>query len=223
MSGVAAVAFDVMDTLLTDPFRRALQAGTGLDLTELSRRRSPGLWPAFERGELDEAEFWAGFAADGIPCDADAFHRVRRGGTAWIPGMAELLAELDGLVLRVTASNYPVWIDELATGILAGHLDDVIASTHLGSRKPDRRFYERLLARLELPASSVLFVDDREENVEGAGQLGIASHRFVDVASLRVWLTQQGVDVSDETRIERDLPGGDPPQDGDLSPASRQF
>lgn len=195
MSVVTAVAFDVMDTLLTDPFHRALRVGTGLDLTELSRRRSPGLWPAFERGELDEEEFWAGFVADGIPCDPDAFHRVRRGGTAWIPGMAELLAELEGQVWRVTASNYPVWIDELAAGVLAGHLDEVIASTHLGSRKPDRVFYERLLSRLELPASSVLFVDDREENVDGATEFGIASHHFIDVPTLRAWLAQHGIDL----------------------------
>lgn len=222
MTRIAAIAFDVMDTLLTDPFRKALQAGTGLGLAELTERRSPHLWPAFERGELDEAAFWDGFAADGIPCDEEAFHRVRRQGTDWIPGIDELLDELAGRVRRVTASNYPIWIDELAVGVLAGRIDEVIASTHLGARKPDAVFYERLLHRLGLPTSAVLFVDDRQENVDSARELGIASHRFVDAATLRAWLAQHGVDVRGETRIERELAGCDPPQHGDLAPPARE-
>lgn len=219
---IEAVAFDVMDTLLTDPFRVALEAATGLGVADLRRRRSPGLWPAFERGELDEEAFWAGFAADGIPNDPGAFHRVRREGTRWIQGMDVLLDDLADRVHRVTASNYPVWIEELAVGVLHGRLDEVVASTHLGARKPDAAFYLRLLARLELPASAVLFVDDRPENVEGARELGIRSHRFVDVDGLRSWLAEHGLEVGGEAFVRGQLAGRQPPQHDDLPPARGQ-
>ncbi len=217
---VRAIAFDVMDTLLTDPFRDALRAATGLTLTELSRRRRPGLWPAFERGEIDEDEFWAAFTADGIPCDPAAFHRTRRAGTGWITGMPPLLDELDGRLRRVTASNYPVWIHEVADEHLGDRLDEVIASYHLGARKPEPAFYHGLLERLELPPAAVLFVDDRAENVDGARELGISAHRFVDAATLRVWLREHGVDVVGEPVVDVELSGGDPPQCDDLGPVS---
>jgi len=190
---IRAIAFDVMDTLLSDPFREALLAATGLELAELARRRDPAVYPAFERGELTEAEYWDHHTALGVAIDPDAFHRVRRAGTQWLDGMRELLLELEGRVLRVTASNYPVWIEELAVGPLAGVTDQVLASHHLGARKPDPAFYLELLARVDLEPAEVAFVDDREENVAGALAVGMPSHRFAGAAPLRAWLDELGV------------------------------
>lgn len=190
---IRAVAFDIMDTLLYDPFREALLAATGLSLAELRTRRDPALYPAFERGELTEEEYWARHRAAGLEVDPAAFHRVRRAGLSWLPGMQELVATLAGRVHRVTASNYPVWIEELAAGPLAGHLDEVLASHHLGVRKPEAAFYARLLARLDLPPHAVAFLDDREENVLAAEAAGLPAHRFVDAVTARAWLTELGV------------------------------
>ncbi len=190
---IQAVAFDVMDTLLSDPFREALFAATGLELAELARRRDPALYPAFERGELTEADYWAHHATLGVEVDPEAFHRVRRAGTRWLEGMRELLLELEGRVLRVAASNYPVWIEELAAGPLAGVTDRVLASHHLGARKPDAAFYRALLERVDLDASVVAFVDDREENVVGATAVGMPAHHFTGASALRGWLAELGV------------------------------
>ncbi len=190
---IQAIAFDVMDTLLSDPFREALLAATGLELAELARRRDAAVYPAFERGELSEAEYWAHHAALGVEVDPEAFHRVRRDGTRWLEGMRELLVELEGRVQRVTASNYPVWIEELAAGPLAGVTDRVLASHHLGARKPEPAFYLELLDRLALPAGAVAFVDDRQENVDGARAAGMPAHRFTGAAALRAWLAELGL------------------------------
>ncbi|MFP4233560.1 MAG: HAD-IA family hydrolase [Nitriliruptoraceae bacterium] len=188
---IRAIAFDVMDTLLYDPYREALQAALGeRPLTELRARRDPELYPAFERGEVTEEEYWAGHRAVGLELDPVAFHRVRRAGLRWLPGMRELLVGLAGQVHRVGASNYPVWIEELETGLLAGHLDQVLASHHLGVRKPDPAFYARLLDRLALPAGEVAFVDDREENVAAARAAGLVALRFEGAVGVRAWLSE---------------------------------
>jgi HAD superfamily hydrolase (TIGR01509 family) len=192
---IRAVAFDLMDTVLRDPFREALEAATELPLAELFARREPGIYPAFERGELDEVDYWAHYADAGIDADPEAFHRVRRAGIRWLPGMRALLDDLEGVVVRATASNYPIWVEELAENHLAGRFDHVIASCHLGARKPDAAFYERLLDALRLEPSEVLFVDDREDNVQGAEAVGIAAHRYVDAAPLRQWIRDHGVEV----------------------------
>lgn len=198
---IQVVAFDVMDTLLTDPFRAALEAGTGLTLAELLTRRDPAVYPAFERGELSEEDYWAHHAALGVEVDPAAFHAVRRAGTRWLPGMAALLADLEGRVRRVGASNYPVWIEELIAGPLAGQLDEVLASHHLGARKPDHAFYDRLLERLGCAPAEVAFVDDREVNVVAAREVGLAAYLVVgdglDAATgVRRWLVERGVPIT---------------------------
>jgi len=197
---IEVVAFDVMDTLLTDPFREALEAATGRDIGEILTRRDPEAYPAFERGEIDEEAYWGLHRVRGLEVDAAAFHATRRAGTRWLPGMRELVDTLAGSVLRVTASNYPVWIEELARGPLAGHLDHVLASHHLGIRKPDPAFYLALLERLDRSAGAVAFVDDREENVAAALSVGMPAHRFVDAGTLRAWLLDLGVAVGGPER-----------------------
>jgi HAD superfamily hydrolase (TIGR01509 family) len=192
---VRVVLFDVMDTVLVDPFREALEACTPLPLAELFERRDADLWPAFERGELDEAGYWAGWEAAGLPHDPAAFHAARRAGTRWVDGMPELLDALEGLVERVTASNYPVWIEELAVDHLEGRFERVVASHHLGVRKPDPVFFERLLDEVGAAPEETAFVDDREVNVRTAEHLGIRSHRFVDTPTLGRWLAELGLEM----------------------------
>lgn len=205
---VRVVLFDVMDTLLADPYREALAAATSVPLEELVQRRGPQLWPAFERGELTEEQYWAAWAEAGIAFDAEAFHATRRAGTRWLPGMAALLDALDGVVERVTASNYPVWIEELAEVHLAGRIDRVLASHHLGVRKPEPAFYERLLERVEVAPHEALFVDDRADNVAAAEAIGIVSHRFTDAPKLWTWLVHRGVASEADVRA----PGSDGPR-----------
>jgi FMN hydrolase / 5-amino-6-(5-phospho-D-ribitylamino)uracil phosphatase len=192
---VRVVAFDLMDTVVHDPFREALEAATGVGLAELFARRDPSVYPAFERGEIDEAAYWAHYAAAGVAVDPDAFHRVRRAGIRFLPGMAELLDELAGVVVRATASNYPIWVEDLYDDHLGGRIDRLIASCHLGVRKPDPAFFHRLIVTLQVGAEEVCFVDDREDNVEAARRAGLRAHHFGGVDRLRGWLADHGVAV----------------------------
>jgi FMN hydrolase / 5-amino-6-(5-phospho-D-ribitylamino)uracil phosphatase len=109
--------------------------------------------------------------------------------------MADLLDDLAGLVVRVTASNYPVWVEELARDHLGDRFERVIASYHLGVRKPARGFFDRLVEELDVAADEVCFVDDRHDNVEAARRAGLRAHRFVDATALRGWLADHGVPV----------------------------
>lgn len=182
-----------MDTLVRDPFREALRAASGMSLQELFEGRDLHAYPAFERGELTEDEYWATYDAAGIDMDVDAFHATRRAGYAWLPGMRELVREV-GLVCRVVvASNYSVWIRDLQQDHLDGVVEEVVASHQLGARKPDAAFYERLCARLGVAPGEVLLVDDRETNVEGAIAVGMPAVGFVDAPTLRRDLVSQGL------------------------------
>jgi len=192
--GVAVVAFDLMDTLVRDPFREALTAATGRPLPDLFRLRDASIYPAFERGEIDEETYWASYPEVGIDVDPATFHEVRRSGTTWLPGMRELLAEVrDAGVTVVVAANYPHWLLEHADGMLAGLVDDVIGSYQLGARKPDRGFFAGLLDRLDAAATEVAFVDDRETNLDGAAEVGLPTVPAGPAAEVRHHLVGLGV------------------------------
>ncbi len=190
---IRVVALDLMDTVVRDPFREAVEAATGLSIGEVLARRDPTAYPAFEAGAIDEATYWEAYASVGIDVDRGRFHDLRRAGTVWLPGMPELLDELGGRVVRATASNYPVWIEELAARLLRDRFDVILSSHHLGVRKPEAAFYEAVLERLGCAAAEVAFVDDRAENVDAAVAAGLHAVRFTDAASLRRWLVRLGV------------------------------
>lgn len=193
---VHTVAFDLMDTLVRDPFREALVAATGRELGELFALRDATVYPAFERGEIDEAAYWASYPRAGIEVDPDRFHAVRRDGTTWLPGMAELVADVRAVGCRVVvASNYPHWLAEHAAGMLADLVDEVVGSYQLGARKPDPAFYTRLLDRLGAAAHRVAFVDDRPSNLDGAAEVGLHPVEAGAAASVRARLQELGVPV----------------------------
>lgn len=189
------VAFDLMDTVVRDPYREALEAATGLPVRELFALRDPGAYPRLELGELTEEAYWEVYREAGIAVDVEAFHATRRAGYRWIAGMRELVHDLEGHALRVVASNYPDWIDEVAETVLDGVFDDVHASCHLGARKPDPGFFTRLLDEVDAGPEDVVFVDDREPNVAAAEAVGIRAHRFTDARSLRAWLRDLGLPI----------------------------
>jgi epoxide hydrolase-like predicted phosphatase len=63
--------------------------------------------------------------------------------------------------------------------------DVVIDSSQVGVRKPDRRIYQELIRRVELPAEAVTFIDDLPENLPPAACLGIRTVLFTDADELR--------------------------------------
>jgi putative hydrolase of the HAD superfamily len=51
--------------------------------------------------------------------------------------------------------------------------DQSFYSCDLGLAKPDRAYFRAILAAIDVPASSVLFIDDNEANVAGAASVGL--------------------------------------------------
>jgi HAD superfamily hydrolase (TIGR01509 family) len=197
---LSALCLDLMGTIIVDPYLEALEAATGLDVRTAHRFKDPHAWPEFEMARIDEATFVARFfsedAEDGMRFDVDAFHTTRRRGYAFLPGMEDLLRDTEGRVQRYVASNYPVWIEELAdTFDLLRRTDGIYASCHLGVRKPDPAFYTELLERIPHDAAECLFVDDREVNCAAAEDIGMKAHLFTDAEDLRRRLRAEGVDL----------------------------
>lgn len=69
----------------------------------------------------------------------------------------------------------------------------VLLSYEIGVKKPNPEAFQILLNALNRPASSVLFIDDRMENVEAAKQQGIDAILFISPTQLQEELQNRGV------------------------------
>jgi len=61
----------------------------------------------------------------------------------------------------------------------------ILLSCEIGIKKPDPKVFKLLLVQLNLPASAVIFVDDRSQNVEAAKKEGIDGIQFVTPEQLQ--------------------------------------
>lgn len=187
--------FDVMDTLVREPWFEDAPAFFGMTLEELHAAKHPTAWIAFEEGRLEEREFLDGFFRDGRSFDHAAFLAHMRAGYRWLPGMEDLLAELSAAGVPMDAfSNYPVWYRTIEEDLGLGRfLDWRFVSCRTGLRKPDARVYAYVIATLDVPPAACLFVDDREENIAAARAAGLDALRFTDAQELRGELARRGV------------------------------
>ncbi len=78
-------------------------------------------------------------------------------------------------------------------------LDGFYYSCDLGLAKPDPAYFRTVVADLGLPGDAVLFVDDRQDNVEGAREAGLRAER---------WEPGEGLDVLHRHLGRHGLPAG---------------
>ncbi|MDF1603547.1 HAD family phosphatase [Nocardioides sp. YIM 152315] len=72
-------------------------------------------------------------------------------------------------------------------------LDDVIVSGAIKAAKPDRRAYEAVAERSGLPLDRLVFVDDKQSNVDAAAALGMDGILFTGAEGLRAALLERGL------------------------------
>jgi HAD superfamily hydrolase (TIGR01509 family) len=191
----SVILWDVMGTLVYDPFFVEVPQFFGMTLDELYAAKHPTAWQAFERGTIDEAQLLREFFADGRAFDGEGLKAMMRDAYELLPGIEPLLDRLrDAGVPMHALSNYPPWwrlIEEAVS--LSRWVTWSFVSCRTGVRKPAAQAYEAALEALELPAQACLFIDDREANCQGARAVGMPAVRFRSVAALQPELRRLGL------------------------------
>jgi HAD superfamily hydrolase (TIGR01509 family) len=191
--GARIILWDLMDTLVSDPFFRHMPEFFGMSLDELLQQKHPTAWVEFERGEIDEAELAAKFFADGRSFDLAAFKEHIATGYAWLDGMHELVLELHARSVPMhLLSNYPPWYRLCTERLdLTRYVAPTFVSCNTGVRKPDAEAYLGPCRALGVPPDACFFVDDREKNCAAARAVGMPAFRFQrDVPALRQTLRE---------------------------------
>jgi HAD superfamily hydrolase (TIGR01509 family) len=189
------ILWDVMDTLVRDPFRDAMPAFFGMTLDEMLAAKHPTAWGAFERGELSESAFLTTFFRDGRAYDTEGFKACIRAAYHWMDGMQDLLRDLKARDHAMhTLSNYPEWHRWIEERLgLSRYLRWTFVSCRTGLRKPERESFLSAARALALRPSDCLFIDDRAKNCDAACDVGMLAIQFSgDASSLRDELARRG-------------------------------
>lgn len=73
-------------------------------------------------------------------------------------------------------------------GMLGDLFEQVFVSGELGTIKPAPQIFQTVLTELAITPGEMVFIDNREVNVQGARALGITGHIFTTAANLRAYL-----------------------------------
>ena len=177
--------FDVMSTLIYDPFLIDVPKELNQDVRTFLSDKDRYAWIDFEMGNIDEAEFARRFSKDGK--QAYIMRDIIWANYRWIDGMKELLISLREQGHTIcTLSNYPTWYHELDRRVsLSPFIDHHFVSYQLHARKPNKKAYTIPLNTMKCSPKQAIFIDDRKENCDAANELGIRAILFHNAAQLK--------------------------------------
>ncbi|MEZ4287317.1 MAG: HAD-IA family hydrolase [Polyangiales bacterium] len=190
-----SIVFDVMSTLVVDPFYEAMPAFFGMSFSELLAQKDPNSWIDFEVNKMTEREFLDGFFKDRRRFDHEAFREAVFSAYRWIDGVEAVLDQLirSGYSMAIL-SNYPCWFQEIQRRLdIDANFDVVLVSYETGTRKPAIESYRNAIEKLGCVASSCVFVDDSVRTTRAALQLGMDAVLFSNTANLEGSLKRRGL------------------------------
>ncbi len=198
------ILWDVMGTLVHDPFYEEVPAFFDMTLEQLLAVKHPRVWSACERGALSVEEMESNFFADARGYDIAGLRETMRRSYRWLPGIEALLERLraSGVPMHVV-SNYTPWYAMIEERLgLSKWMPWSFVSCDVGARKPEAAYYAAVLERLSVAAARCVFVDDREANCDGARAAGMHAIRFVDVVSTATALSALGLGDRTDPRAD---------------------
>jgi putative hydrolase of the HAD superfamily len=164
----------------------------------------PGLYgharDAYDRGDLTTRQYWEGVtrqtgvnlppdAIDALgECDKEMWSRANKEMTDWLASLrpagykTALLSNMQTDMIAHVRAKF-LWLKDF---------DQQIFSSEVRLIKPDPALYRICLAKLGTEPCETIFIDDHEENVEGARAVGMTAFRFRSMPELRRDLASAG-------------------------------
>jgi putative hydrolase of the HAD superfamily len=180
--GIQALLFDLGGVVIDIDFERVLRHWARLSrYTEAQLRARcvlDDLYERYERNEVGDAEFFD-HVRRVLALQADDAE-IAAGWNAIFVGLnREVMAQVAATTHRVpsfvltntSACHQATWTR--AYPVLFETFRGVYASTDLGMRKPERRAFDAVVARIGVDPGRILFFDDMPQNVEGARCAGL--------------------------------------------------
>ena len=126
-------------------------------------------------GEMSANEFWL---AVGLTPAVENEYLLRH---RLMPGLLEFIEKASGQFSSIHCLSNDIleWSHKLRKRFgLEATITQWVISGDVHQRKPSRGIYEKLIEITEIAANQIIFVDDREKNLDAASKLGIKTIRF---------------------------------------------
>ena len=180
-------------------FVQALVDETGQPPERVRQRLDdPALFHAFERGELTASEFFERLCAlCGIRWSYDAFVRAWNSVVDEDPDAFDVLERLRARYQLLVLTNTNILHDEHVRQRWPafGRVHHWVASYQVGCRKPEPKIFQLALQQAGVPANATLYIDDLEEHIAAATQLGITGVHWTPGLRLEPELRARGVEL----------------------------
>jgi epoxide hydrolase-like predicted phosphatase len=164
-------------------------------------------WHLLEKGQIDVATYFGRLterapAILGTEIDMESYGRFWRStapGVHWM--VVHRIRDLKGRGLRLglLTNNVKEFGEHWRTMFPLEELfEEVVDSSHVGMRKPERGIYELTCSRMGIEPGEAVFIDDNLDNVEAARAYGMEAVHFGDnpwdaLAEIEAILGRRGV------------------------------
>jgi epoxide hydrolase-like predicted phosphatase len=209
---IRGVIFDWGGVLAEDPAPGLVRyCAKALGVSEAEYKRAYNLYMGdFQTGRMTEQQFWANITGQLNARLGEAGRRSRvpmpKANSLWGEAFAavyvprkDMFSLADQLhkagCKTAILSNTEKPVVEFFPKQTYDAFDVVVLSCLEGISKPQREIYEITLARLGTPAKQTLFIDDRQDYIDGAKQAGLQTILFKDVDRLKKDLARFSLNV----------------------------
>ena len=196
---VRNVIFDMGNVLVTfnGPYFASCFTDTPEDAALLNAALfgSP-LWTLLDSGTIGH-ETMTRYAEHHLP---ERLHPNLHECLAHWPERSEAISDVNELGIRLKEEGFGVYVlsnastrimEQLGHAPVIPYVDGVVVSADERMMKPDPSIYQLLCERYDLDPAECLFVDDNEDNCEGARVAGMHAYHFTgDVAELEAAVRQ---------------------------------
>lgn len=205
MSKVQAILFDIGGVLLSNgwdgPDRINVLKQFRVDVAEFEARHEQ-VFPDFETGRLSLDQYLNRTLFDRAqPFTKETFFAAMKAQSRLLDDTAlSVLRELseDGRYLLGYLNNESRELNEYRLDHfgLKPPATVFLSSCYVGVRKPDLAIYRFAADVLQLPPAEIIFIDDREINVEAARKAGLDAILYKGSEALREELIGRGVEFA---------------------------
>ena len=198
---IKAIIFDLGRVLVKvdlskGVFRHVEALRRGSDVEIMERLFRDDLYRDFARGMMPFQQFYASQCRHlNLKLDYQEFKRQWCEVLEPMPGMEQLVKELSrtykiGLLSDIGPIHWNYASKKMS---VFQYITHPVLSFQSAVLKPDKRAYELAARAVGQPLSRCLFIDDREENVQGAIVAGMHALQFLSLAQLREELNGRNI------------------------------
>ena len=151
---------------------------------------------SYDRGD-NARTYWSRVISNGPPDDAALQRLIRLDVASWSSLNARTLelltaAHRAGSGLSLLSNAPHELADALDDHRALAPFDHLVFSARIGAVKPEPAAFAAALQAMELEPAEVVFIDDRQENVEGAIACGLRAILFSSAQQLREYVSELG-------------------------------